>query len=133
MHVQLVHGEGIYLVNKNDDPVNSSMVMPAIIMRAHVKNLRSGLFTSTNDTFWRVLIDLIVLYLISMDGEKTGVKKSSLVAAVLFAVAFVIYSVLFISDFETSTTSKNALRGILAVLFAILSIMNYLKHKRARA
>jgi uncharacterized membrane protein HdeD (DUF308 family) len=66
-----------------------------------------------------------------MDGEKTNVKKNSLVATVLFGVAFVIYSFLLISDFETSTTSKNSLRGILAVLFGILSIMNYLKYKRA--
>jgi hypothetical protein len=67
-----------------------------------------------------------------MDGVKPDVKKSSLVAAVIFAIAFIIYSFLFVSDFETSTTSKNALRGILAGLFAILSIMNYVKYKRAK-
>jgi cytosine/uracil/thiamine/allantoin permease len=68
-----------------------------------------------------------------MEGEKTNVKKSSLVAAVIFAVAFVIYSFLFVSKYETGTASMNSLRGILAGLFGILAIMNYLKHKRAKA
>jgi hypothetical protein len=68
-----------------------------------------------------------------MGIENSNVKKNSLVAAVLFAVAFVIYGFLFVSDFETSTSSKNSLRGILAGLFAILSIMNYVKYRRTKA
>ena len=80
-----------------------------------------------------MLFEGFVLYLVIMDVGKTNVKKSSLVAAIIFAVAFVIYSFLFISDLETSTTSKNSLRGILAGLFGILAIMNYLKYKRAKA
>jgi hypothetical protein len=68
-----------------------------------------------------------------MDVGKTNVEKSSLVATVIFAVAFVIYSFLFVSKYETGTTSMNSLRGILAGLFGILSIMNYLKYKRAKA
>jgi hypothetical protein len=68
-----------------------------------------------------------------MGIENSNVKKSSLIATVLFAVAFVIYSFLLISDFESSKTSRNVLRGVLAGLFMILSIMNYLKYKRAKA
>lgn len=68
-----------------------------------------------------------------MGVDNSKVRKSSLIATVLFAVAFAIYGFLFISDFETSTTSKNSLRGILAGLFGILSIVNYMKFRQTKA
>jgi membrane protein DedA with SNARE-associated domain len=67
-----------------------------------------------------------------MSVDHSKFRKSSLLATILFAIVFVIYSYFFVSDIETSTTGKNWQRGILAGLFGALSIMNYLKYKRAK-
>lgn len=67
-----------------------------------------------------------------MEVNNSKVKKNSLVAAVLFAIACIIYAFLLIKDFDTGTKTGKILRGSLTVLFAILAVQNYLKYKRAQ-